>query len=152
MIWVAPQVTQPGGVCSAPVDFMSIYPTLCDLASIPLPTHVEGKSLRSFLASPTSAWDSVALTTYGKDNHAVRDARWRYIRYADGSEELYDHDTDPYEWKNLAGDPAHSDVKQRLAGHFPTMNVDPVKTRQQRDGAKEKGKKRANRNKKSDRE
>lgn len=150
MIWVAPRVTQLGGVCSAPVNFMSIYPTLCELANIPLPTHVEGKSLRPLLASPTSAWDSVALTTYGKGNHAVRDARWRYIRYADDSEELYDHDADPYEWKNLAGDPAHADVKQRLASHFPTVNVDPVKTRQQQEGAKEKGKKRANRGKKEE--
>ena len=57
------------------------------------------------LEDPTRAWDRPAITTFGRGNHAVRSTRWRYIRYVDGSEELYDHDTDPHEWTNLAGDP-----------------------------------------------
>ena len=56
-----------------------------------------------------------ALTTHGRNNHAVRTERWRYIRYADGSEELYDHDADPLEWKNLAGDAKYAAVKKELA-------------------------------------
>ena len=45
--------------------------------------------------------------------------RWRYIRYEDGSEELYDHDADPNEWTNLADDPKHTETKQKLAAFIP---------------------------------
>ncbi len=64
-----------------------------------------------------------ALTTYLRGNHAVRDDRWRYIRYADGGEELYDHRTDPNEWTNLAGDPRYSRVKARLARWLPQRDA-----------------------------
>ena len=60
--------------------------------------------------------------TYLRNNHAIRDTRWRYIRYADGSEELYDHDVDQEEWRNLAADPAHEQTKRRLAGLLPKVN------------------------------
>ena len=50
------------------------------------------------------------VMTMGKGNHAVRSDRWRYIRYADGSEELYDHSNDPWEWTNLAGKPGYKDI------------------------------------------
>ena len=103
-------------------DFMSIYPTLCDLADIDVPTHVEGRSIRSLLSNPKSEWDGVALTTHGYQNHAIRTDRWRYIRYANGSEELYDHANDPYEWKNLANDAEHKQTKEELAQHLPKTN------------------------------
>jgi arylsulfatase A-like enzyme len=125
-IWVVPGVTQPGGVCGRTVDFMSIYPTLCDLAGIAKPAHVEGANIRPLLANPAAAWEQPAVTTYGRNNHAVRSEQWRYIRYHDGGEELYDHTQDPHEWTNVAGDPARAEVKAALAKHFPQMNVAPV--------------------------
>ena len=64
-------------------------------------------------------WEHVALSTFGYMNHAVRSDRYRYIRYYDGSEELYDHDADPQEWINLAADPDFSDIKSRLAESLP---------------------------------
>ena len=99
LLWVVPGVTQAGQLCSAPVDFLNIYPTLADLCGLPIPEHVQGLTLRPLLGDPTADWKSPALTTHGRGNHGVRDARWRYIRYRDGSEELYDHRTDPMEWK-----------------------------------------------------
>ena len=63
------------------------------------------------------------MTTHGRNNHAVRDERWRYIRYADGSQELYDHDADPLEWKNLAGDAQYTAVKNKLAAWLPKINA-----------------------------
>jgi hypothetical protein len=56
----------------------------------------------------------------------VRDAQWRYIRYADGSEELYDHSKDPYEWTNLAGEVGMSDIKARLASSLPKEEIKPT--------------------------
>ena len=47
-------------------------------------------------------------------------------RVADGGEELYDHKTDPHEWRNLAGDPSLAKVKSRLAKHLPTVNAEPI--------------------------
>jgi arylsulfatase A-like enzyme len=119
LLFVAPGVTKAGACCDAPVDFMSIYPTLADLCSLPAPEHLDGTSLRPLLENPESKWDRAAITTHGRGNHAVRDDRWRYIRYADGSEELYDHRDDPNEWINLAGQPQHEDVKKRLAKWLP---------------------------------
>ena len=119
MIWFAPGVTASNKLCERPVDFMSIYPTLCDLTEITTPDHVCGKSLRPLLQDPTAPWNGVAMTTHGYENHAVRTDRWRYIRYANGSEELYNHQNDEYEWKNLAGDPSYNEVKSELAKHFP---------------------------------
>jgi arylsulfatase A-like enzyme len=123
-IWVVPGVTKAGGVSKASVDFMSIYPTLCELAGIVQPAWVTGHDIRPLLANPAAAWPHAALTTFGRGNHAVRTDRWRYIRYADGGEELYDHTTDQYEWTNLAPKPEHTALKAELAKHFPATNVE----------------------------
>lgn len=126
MIWVAPGVTTPGGVCRRPVDFMSIYPTLCDLAGVAVPQHVEGVSLRPLLSDPQAAWERPALTTFHRGNHSLRSERWRYIRYADGGEELYDHETDDYEWTNVAGQSANRSVMAELAQWLPKVNQDEL--------------------------
>ena len=129
LIWVAPGVTKPGGRCDRTVDFMSIYPTLCDLAGIPTPKHVEGVSFRSLLADPKSAWTMPALTTHGLNNHSVRTEQWRYIRYADGGEELYEEWNDPFEWTNLArAGGVHNTVKEALKKHLPLVNKPAVKS------------------------
>jgi arylsulfatase A-like enzyme len=126
LIWVAPGVTPANVPCERPVDFMSIYPTLMDLCSLPVPPHVEGKSIRPLLKDPAAPWDAPALTTYLFNNHAVRSEGWRYIRYADGAEELYDHAADPLEHTNLAGKPEHAERKRELAQHLPAKNAPDV--------------------------
>jgi arylsulfatase A-like enzyme len=125
LIWIVPGLTKPGSVSRRTVDFMSLYPTLMDLCSIPIPKHVEGVSIRKLLKDPDSAWDRPALTTYLFNNHAVRTEQWRYIRYHDGGEELYDESKDPLEWTNLAGKPRHASLKASLARHFPKVNTAP---------------------------
>jgi hypothetical protein len=112
-------------LCRRTVDFMSLYPTLMDLCGIPTPKHVEGVSIRKLLKDPDSAWDRPALTTYLFNNHAVRTEQWRYIRYHDGGEELYDESKDPLEWTNLAGKPRYASLKAALARHFPKVNTPP---------------------------
>lgn len=121
-IWVVPGLTQPNARCDRTVDFMSIYPTLMELCSLPRPEHVEGTSIVPLLKDPSSPWQHPAVTTYKFQNHTVRTEERRYIRYADGSEELYDETKDPYEWTNLAGNPEFSDEKTALAKWFPKDN------------------------------
>jgi arylsulfatase A-like enzyme len=125
LIWIVPGVTKAGSVCDRTVDFMSIYPTLMELCGLPTPKHVQGVSIRKLLEQPQSAWDRPALTTYLFGNHAVRTEKWRYIRYHDGGEELYDETKDPLEWTNLAGKPEHATLKAQLAAHMPKVNAPP---------------------------
>lgn len=125
LIWVAPGITRPGTVCKRPVDFLTIFPTLCDLAGLPAPAQCQDPSIRPLLANPRATWDRPAVSTMGMGNHAVCDERWRYIRYLDGTEELYDHSVDPNEWVNLAGDPTSAVVRARLARWLPTQEAAP---------------------------
>lgn len=122
-IWVAPGLTKAGTISTRPVDFSSFYPTLTDLAGITKPSHVEGESIRPLLADPSAEWKGHALSTWLQNNHSIRTEDWRYTRYADGSEELYDHRSDPYEWTNLASEEKHASLKRELAAHFPTKNA-----------------------------
>jgi arylsulfatase A-like enzyme len=131
-IWVVPGVTKAGGVCDRTVDFMSIFPTLTELAAIRTPKHVEGRSIRPLLADPGAEWKFPALTTFGFKNHAVRSEGWRYIRYANGDEELYDEARDPYEWTNLAADPKFSDRKQELSHWLPKDNTPEIESPRKR--------------------
>jgi len=119
LIWVVPGLTRPGGICERPIDFMSIYPTLMDVCGLPTPAHVQGTSIRRLLADPAAEWTEPAVTTHKYRNHAVRVAGWRYIRYADGDEELYDERNDPNEWTNLATRPEHAATKAALAAALP---------------------------------
>ena len=113
-IVIAPGVAQPGSRCDRPVDLTTLYPTLLELCGLPSDRQCDGDSIVPLLRDPASDWDKPALMTYLQGNHAVRSDRWRYIRYADGSEELYDHDTDPNEWINLAADERFAQV---IASH-----------------------------------
>ena len=112
-----------GRRCPQPVELLSIYPTLIELCELPRRDELQGESLVPLLQDVDADWKHVALTTYQQNNHAVRTLRWRYIRYADGSEELYDHDRDPHEWHNLAADPEHAAVMGDLRQRLPAVNV-----------------------------
>lgn len=122
-VWRAPGVTKKGGRSPRAVSLLDLAPTLADLAGIePLPAW-EGQSLKPLLESPQASWSGVALTTQGRKNHAVRDDRYRYIRYADGSEELYDHDQDPHEFDNLAHKGQGGGIIERLSKHLPAKDA-----------------------------
>ena len=123
-LWRVPNLTPAAGAtCERTVETLSLFPTLCDLAGLPKPAYLQGASIAPLLANPSAEWTRPALTTYGYKNHTVRSEQWRYIRYADGGEELYDEKADPFEWRNLASDPKLASVKKDLAKWFPTENV-----------------------------
>ncbi len=102
-----------------PVGLLDIFPTLLDLCGLPPNDAHEGRSLVPLLNNPDATWNRPVVTTYGPGNHAVRSERWRYIRYKDGSEELYDHSDDPAEWHNLADKEQYADVVKRLRERIP---------------------------------
>ena len=126
MMWSVPGLTQPGTLCELPVDYSSMFPTMCDITGTKPPDHLDGVSIIPLLKNPEAKWNNVAITTHGYMNHAVRSDRWRYIRYANGDEELYDHSKDPYEFRNLAQAPEYKNVKARLARRLPVENKPPL--------------------------
>ncbi|MBN2090120.1 sulfatase [candidate division KSB1 bacterium] len=123
MMFIAPGVTSAGGRCEAPVNLLDIYPTLIDLCGLPKREELEGQSLMPLLKNPNADWTMPTLTTHGRNNHSIRSKKWRYIRYEDGSEELYDHEKDELEWNNLANDPQYQPVKNELSKWLPKVNV-----------------------------
>jgi len=116
----APGVTKPGSRCNRPVGLIDLYPTLTELAGLSTPAALDGVSLLPLLKDPQLPWSRPALITYSKGNHALRSERWSYIRYHDGSEELYDRIKDPNEWINLASNPAHQQTTKELRRWLPT--------------------------------
>ena len=104
-----------GSVCAQPVGLIDLYPTSLELCGIADPIKLDGESLVPLLKNPQLKTDRAVVTMFDQGNVSVRTMRWRYIRYADGSEELYDHQTDKHEWKNLAANSEYADVKQKLA-------------------------------------
>jgi hypothetical protein len=125
-------------VCDQPVSLIDIYPTFNELLG--LNTHpnaggngyeLEGHSIMPFIKNPVNGtWNGpdVAITALpGKDHmlhtvyegslyphFSVRGKRWRYSLASDGGEELYDHESDPLEWNNLASDPEYAVIKASL--------------------------------------
>jgi arylsulfatase A-like enzyme len=112
-----------GKVVDEPVELLSIYPTLVELASLPKNNLNEGTSLVPLLKDTDAEREWMALTTYGMKNHGVRTKKYRYIQYEDGSEELYDHETDPNEWTNLANDQKFLNIKAAIKKHLPKHNA-----------------------------
>jgi len=107
---------------SDPVELLDLYPTLLDLAGLPHNPMNEGKSLRSVLEGRSLPEDSVAISTYGRNNHAVISRNFHYIKYEDTSEELYDNWRDPHGFDNVAQNPAYTDARRRLKSRLPVRN------------------------------
>ena len=108
------------------VSLLDLYPTLIELAGLEPRQGMDGQSIVPLLQQPDLPWSRPAVSTYGFQNHSIRTERWRYIRYHDGTEELYDHEVDPNEWTNLAVAPVaaqYREVIDQLARHLPEVNV-----------------------------
>jgi len=107
--------------CDRPVSLVDIFPTLIDLCNLPplRDQKVDGISLKPLIENPEATREKPAVTELYRGNAAVRTERYRYIRYADGAEELYDHRNDPNEWNNIASRPESKDVIRSLAKHLP---------------------------------
>ena len=91
-----------GGSSAEPASLIDIYPTLVELCGVSGPNQFDGQSLVALMRQPDQETGRTAVTLFNPNNVSLRTARWRYIHYEDGTEELYDHQSDPNEWVNLA--------------------------------------------------
>ncbi len=115
------------GRCDRPVNLIDLYPTLTQLAGLPPPSHsLDGLSLLPLLRDPQAARTRPSVIEFQAGNAAVRTMHHRYIRYHDGSEELYDHRHDPQEWANLAAQPETTILKAELARWLPKTWAEPA--------------------------
>lgn len=143
----APTAKGNGQECRRVVEFVDIFPTLADLAALPPPSQLDGRSLRPLLNDPLSAWDGTAITQILRPaddrlsqqvmGRSIRTERWRYTEWNGGEAgmELYDHASDPLEFRNLAREPdaAAKAVMQQLRERFedrasanaPVLPVNP---------------------------
>ena len=115
-----PDQHHSGKTSDASVGLIDLYPTLigqCELDSPP--QKLDGRDFSPLLLNPDTAWKHPVITTYGEGRFSVRSGRWRYIRYSSGEEELYDHNFDPHEFTNLAGESEHTQTLERLRSLLP---------------------------------
>jgi arylsulfatase A-like enzyme len=125
LILAGPGVSR-GARCARPAELLDLYPTLVELCGLSPKEGLEGHSLLPQLQDATAPRRWPAITTHNPNNHSVRSEHWRYIRYAHGSEELYDHRRDPHEWTNLVKDPRYAAVVREHARWLPKVNAPPV--------------------------
>jgi arylsulfatase A-like enzyme len=126
-IWAGPGVAK-GRKSDVTVSLIDMYPTLVDLCGLPKPRQkLEGQSLAKTLVDPTSAEDrNVFLPHMNPGEYAVINRDWRYIRYGEDGEELYDLQADPNEWHNLAASPEHAARKAELRRFAPATFAEPA--------------------------
>jgi arylsulfatase A-like enzyme len=134
----APGARGNGQVSASLVELLDIYPTLCELAGLSPPSVLQGRSLRPVLNDPRATINGAAFTQArrgaGAQNwgRSIRTARWRCTEWDEGRNgvELYDHDSDPGEFTNLANDARHAEVlkelRAKLAQHVPSQSSQPA--------------------------
>ena len=142
-----PMAETKGQPCRRIVEFVDIYPTLTELAGLPTPKQVEGRSLKRLLDNPLTQWNGTAITQVLRpaDNRlkehvmgrSIRTERWRYSDWGEGKygEELYDHFADPMEFNNLALNPTKEnrriikslkkELTEKASGKVPTTPFNP---------------------------
>lgn len=110
----------PGNVAESPAEMVDFYPTLAEVCGLKPPAHIAGTSLAEVLDNPKAAPRSEALTQFAS-GYSISTGRYRYTEWgkdgADGNE-LYDHQTDPEEMHNLAGDPARKELISELSSRL----------------------------------
>ncbi len=121
-----PDGTVAGSICKQPVGLVDLYPTLTDLCGLPDKANNTGNKLTPLLRDPATLWKHAAVTHLNHpESFALSTERWRYIHYQGGDEELYDIQTDPYEWNNLAPKAEHSAQLAEMRSLVP-KNMAPI--------------------------
>jgi arylsulfatase A-like enzyme len=121
-----------GGRSEQPAELLDIYPTLNELCGLTPRSDLEGISLVPQLHDAKTPRERPAITSHNQGNHSIRSLSWRYICYADGSEELYDHRSDPNEWTNVVSDPQLAAVVAEHRRWLPGVDRPPAPRSAQR--------------------
>lgn len=132
LIISAPGSKAPGQKCGRLAELIDMYPTLADLCALKAPAGLDGTSLRPLLDDPTKPGKNAAYTQVTRGGakkgtpimgYSVRTERWRYTEWDGGAKgsELYDHDADPREQRNLAGEPAQARIVEEMKGLLRQM-------------------------------
>jgi arylsulfatase A-like enzyme len=122
----APGITIPNTECDIPVDMVNVFPTLLSLCNLLEKSDLDGNDMTPLLKDVNSSWEYPAITEIKAGNMSVRSMDWRYIRYMDGTEELYDRKNDPNEWVNLSGDNQYRDIIKKHSRWIPDSFANPV--------------------------
>ncbi len=119
---------QPKGrTYDEPVSTINLYKTMAAYANVKVPEYADGESLVRVMEDQSTRLKNPVITSWGRGNYAVRTKDFRYIRYFDGGEELYDHTNDPNEWSNLANASELQELKNELKSYLP-KNEKPMVT------------------------
>ena len=144
LIIAAPGMKKAGEGSPRIVEMLDIYPTLADLAGLKPPEGLQGRSLRPLLDDPDRAWPHAAISQVRRGDginrlffpgYSIRDDRYRYTEWDDTSRgiQLYDHETDPGETRNLADDPKFravaADMRKRLHESIDADRIPPRRPR-----------------------
>jgi choline-sulfatase len=129
LIVSAPGMKAAGKHSQAFVEFVDIYPSLCDLAGVPIPDSLDGRSFAPLLDDPDQPWKTAAFSQYPRGKvmgYSMRTDRYHFVRWVNKGDalgkalavEVYDHQTDPTEMTNLAADGKHSALVQKLTEQY----------------------------------
>jgi arylsulfatase A-like enzyme len=115
-----PSAAGNGQICERVVETLDFYPTLVDLCGLPAPKDLEGRSLAPLLQNPQAEWNHPAFTVWSENGKTlqgigVRNERWRYAEFEDGTAMLFDEQNDPRELKNVADDPQNRPLRAELS-------------------------------------
>ena len=125
-MWAGPGIAS-GEKIEASASLIDMFPTLVELCGVKDGQKRDGVSMASVLRNPSKARNrDVYLPGMKPNEYAIMNQNWRYIHYADGTEELYNTKQDPHEWENLAGDPGFEDTKERLMKSAPETFAPPL--------------------------
>lgn len=125
-IWAGPGISK-GAKSDVTVSLIDMYPTFVEMCGLPVPHQtLEGESIAATLKHPAEAADrDVFLPHMHPGEYAIINRKWRYIRYGDDGEELYDVQNDPHEWNNLASDPSYATQMAKMRKRAPASFAEP---------------------------
>jgi len=104
---------------SEAVSLINLYKTIAEYTNLDIADYVDGESLIPVVKNQTTKLKKPVITSWGRGNYSIRTKDYRYIRYFNGGEELYNHKNDINEHTNLANNAQHQKIKNKLKSHLP---------------------------------